>query len=151
DGATSTTDSLFISDVASTGRVFGSPGTGVIYQIKTRGLPSTHGWQGYALDSQHTALSPIASDGLATIQWQTPVDLAPQYTGNDLLIHYGSPLVTASNTVIVPVKTGPTGGFSLKAFSGANGTARWTLPSDYALMPSSGTNGYSWTPSYSPT
>ena len=34
DGAASTTDSLFLSDVASTGQVFGGPGTGAIYQIK---------------------------------------------------------------------------------------------------------------------
>ena len=95
--------------------------------------------------------SPVASAGLGVIRWQAPVDLAPQYTGNDLLIHYGSPLVTAANTVIVPVKTGATGGFELQALSAANGTARWTLTSDYALMPSAGANGYSWTPSYSPT
>jgi hypothetical protein len=36
DGATSTADSLFLSDIASTGHVFESPGpgTGVIYQVK---------------------------------------------------------------------------------------------------------------------
>ena len=26
-----------------------------------------------------------------TIRWSTPVDLAPQYSGGDLFIHYGSP------------------------------------------------------------
>lgn len=34
DGAISTADSLFLSDVTPSGQVFGSPGTGVIYQIK---------------------------------------------------------------------------------------------------------------------
>ena len=87
----------------------------------------------------------------ASIHWQTPVDLDPQYNGNDLLIHYGSPLVTAANTVIVPVKTGATGGFEVQAISAVNGASRWTLTSDYALMPAGGTNGYDWTPSYSPT
>jgi hypothetical protein len=151
DGATSSADSLFLSDIASNGDVFGTPGDGVIYQIKTRNLPGTNGWQGYALDSQHTAYSPVASTGLGAIRWQAPVDLAPQYSGTDLLIHYGSPLVTAANTVIVPVKTGATGGFEVQALSAATGTAKWTLTSDYALMPSGGANGYSWTPSYSPT
>ena len=77
DGAASTADSLFISDVASTGRVFGGPGTGVIYQIKASLLPALDGWQGYARDPQHTAVSPVASSGLGTIHWQTPVDLNP--------------------------------------------------------------------------
>ena len=30
-----------------------------------------------------------------------------------MLIHYGSPVVTNRNTVMVPVKTGATGGFVL--------------------------------------
>jgi len=79
--------------------------------LETRTLLSLDGWQGYALDPQHTALSPVASASLGLIHWQTPVDLNPQYSGGDLLIHYGSPLVTSSNTVLVPVKTGASGGF----------------------------------------
>lgn len=39
DGATSTADSLFLSDVASTGRIFNDPGTGVIYQVKVANRP----------------------------------------------------------------------------------------------------------------
>ena len=72
-------------------------------------------WGSYAGGPQHTANSPVASQALQAIHWQTPVDLDPQYSGNDLLIHYGSPLVTAANTVIVPVKTGTTGGFEVEA------------------------------------
>ena len=111
-------------------------------RLETRTLLSLDGWQGYALDPQHTALSPVASAGLGLIHWQTPVDLAPQYSGGDLLIHYGSPLVTASNTVLVPVKTGASGGFEIQSLSGATGASRWTLTTDYMLMPASGTNGY---------
>ena len=120
-------------------------------RLETRTLLSVDGWQGYALNPQHTALSPVASANLGMIHWQTPVDLDPQYSGSDLLIHYGSPLVTAANTVLVPVKTGATGGFEVQSLSGATGTLRWTLTTDYVLPPSGGTNGYSWTPSYSPT
>src|SRR5262249_24970714 len=58
---------------------------------------------------------------------------------------------TASNTVIVPVKTGASGGFELQARTGSMGALRWTLTTDYQLMPSSGAKGYDWTPSYSPT
>jgi hypothetical protein len=65
-------------------------------------------WSGFAGNAQHTALSSVASQSLDGIRWRTPVDLSPQYTGNDLLIHYGSPLITGADTAIVPVKTGAT-------------------------------------------
>ena len=72
-------------------------------------------WSNFALDPQHSAQSPNASQSLSQIHWQTPVDLDPQYSGSELLIHYGSPMVTAANTVIVPVKTGAQGGFEVEA------------------------------------
>src|SRR5262249_44702539 len=102
-------------------------------------------WQGYAGDSQHTAVSPVASQPLQSLHWQTPVDLNPQLINNEILIHYGSPLVTSSNTVVVPLKTGAAGGFQVNAFNGANGSALWSLPTDYFLPP------HNWIPSYPPT
>ena len=102
-------------------------------------------WGGYARDAQHTALSPVASQPLQQIAWQTPVDLAPQYNGELLLIHYGSPLVTAANTVIVPVKTGATNGFQVTGLDGLTGAVKWTQSTDYVLPP------HAWVPSYSPT
>jgi len=39
----------------------------------------------------------------------------------------------------------------VKSLSGATGALRWTLNTDYVLPPAGGANGYSWTPSYSPT
>ncbi len=102
------------------------------------------GWPGYAGNAQHSALSRVAAQPLVHIHWQTPVDLAPQYSGADLLIHYGSPLVTAANTVIVPVKTGASGGFQVEGRRGTDGALLWTQASDYALPP------HWWTPSFSP-
>jgi len=67
------------------------------------------GWPVYAHDSQHSCLSSVASQKPQFIRWSTPVDLNPQYSGNDLFIHYGSPAITADNTVIVPVKTRASG------------------------------------------
>ncbi len=78
-------------------------------------------WNGYSRDPQHTAVSTAPSQPLQSIHWQTPVDLNPQFSGNDLLIHYGSPLTTQANTVIVPVKTGATGGFEVEGIDGATG------------------------------
>jgi hypothetical protein len=76
--------------------------------------------------------------------WHTPVDLNPQYSGSELLIHYGSPLITRSNTVIVPVKTGAAGGFEVEALAGGTGATNWVRSTDY-LLPA-----HNWTPSFSP-
>src|SRR5690348_13025781 len=102
-------------------------------------------WSGYGHDPQHDALAPAASQPLDRILWRTPVDLDPQYdTNGELDIHYGSPLITRANTVIVPVKTGATNGFEVEALNGATGATNWTLPTDYLLPP------HNWIPGYSP-
>src|ERR1700722_4961139 len=90
-------------------------------------------WNGYGHDSQHDAIASVASQPLNRILWQTPVDLNPQYSGDELLIHYGSPSITRSNTVIVPVKTGASGGFEVEALVGATGATNWTQSTDYVL------------------
>ena len=102
-------------------------------------------WPGYGGNAQHTAVSPVPTQPLQTIHWQTPVDLQPQYSGTTLLIHYGSPAVTEGNTVIFPVKTGATDGFVFEARDGGDGTLRWTVPTDYILPP------HNWTPSVGST
>ncbi len=102
-------------------------------------------WGGYGGGAQHQAISSVASQPLNAIRWQTPVDLNPQYSGTSLLIHYGTPLVTQANTVIVPVKTGATNGFRIDARNGADGTLLWSQTTDY-ILPS-----HNWTPSYGPT
>jgi hypothetical protein len=118
--------------------------TPVLERLEDRTLLNI-AWSGFARDPQHDGYSTIPSQSLDSIHWHTPVDLAPQYSGNDLLIHYGTPLVTGANTVIVPVKTGASGGFRIEAHSGASGALAWSSPTDYVLPPGGG-----WTPSYSP-
>jgi hypothetical protein len=73
-------------------------------------------------DEQHSALSAVQSQPLDAIHWHVPVDLHPPK--KEILIHYGSPLVTAANTVIVPVKTG-SNSFRVEAHSGATGDLLW--------------------------
>ena len=104
-------------------------------------------WSGFAGDAQHTAISSAAAQPLDSILWQTPVDLDPQYSGNDLYIHYGSPVVTAADTVIVPVKTGALGGFEVQAHNATSGAVIWSQTTDYVLPP---LPPNVWTPSYSP-
>jgi len=100
-------------------------------------------WSGHAHDAQHTALSPVASQPLNRIVWHTSLDMFSQFRGNFLAIHYGSPLVTRSNTVIVPVNTGLANGFMVEALTGATGATNWTRTTDYLLPP------YSWLPGLS--
>ncbi len=109
--------------------------------------PPTSGpaWFGYGHDAQHTAQSQIASQDLGRIAWSTPVDLAPQYTGGGaLLTHYGSPVVTTLNTVVLPVKTAAAGSYRIEGRNGANGALIWSATTDYVLPP------HNWVPPYNP-
>jgi len=81
-------------------------------------------WLTHSHDEQHTALSTVQSQPLNSIHWHTPVDLHPPQ--GEIFIHYGSPLVTAANTVIVPVKTN-TNSFRVEAHNGATGKRLWML------------------------
>ena len=103
-------------------------------------------WSGYGHESQHDAIASVASQPLNRILWQTPVDLSvPTNNTGELFIHYGSPLITRSNSVIVPVKTGAAGGFEVEALAGATGATNWVQSTDYILPP------HGWIPSFSPT
>src|SRR4051812_44828987 len=51
-------------------------------------------WVGFGGDPSHTAVSPVQSQALDSIHWQTKVDLSSQLTGDELFTHYGSPVST---------------------------------------------------------
>jgi hypothetical protein len=103
-------------------------------------------WPMFSRDAQHSAVSAIATPPLTRIVWQTPVDLAPTYVnGSFLLTHYGSPVISSMNTVVVPVKTTAQGAFRIDARSGANGGLIWTANSDYVVPP------HNWFPSFNLT
>jgi hypothetical protein len=102
-------------------------------------------WPGHARDAQHTSLGAGPSQLPQKFRWSTPVDQAPQYNGSDLLIHYGSPLITRVNTVIVPVKTGATGGFQVSGLRAGDGFQLWTVASDYVVPQ------HSWFPEFGVT
>jgi hypothetical protein len=84
----------------------------------------------------------VASQPLEAIHWSSPVDLAPP--SGEILIHYGSPLVTPANTVIVPVKTGSAGGYTVRAINGQSGALIWSASTDYVLPL------HNWIPNYAP-
>jgi Bacterial Ig-like domain (group 3)/Divergent InlB B-repeat domain len=89
-------------------------------------------------NAQHTGIyQPVAQD-LNRIRWATPIDL--DISG---FAHYGAPLITAANTVIVPVKTSSSE-FQINTFNGSDGTAMYSLSTSY-ILPS-----YQWIPVYQP-
>jgi hypothetical protein len=119
----------------------------VIVAIVAGGSPrsSAQSWPSYSHDSEHSCEAGNASMVPQSIRWQTPVDLAPQYgAGGALYAHYGSPLITSKNLVLVPVKTGALGGFRLEAHRGGSGSLFWSLNSDYVLP------HHNWTPTCGP-
>lgn len=88
----------------------------------------TGAWLTHSHDEQHTALSTVGSQELSAIHWHVPVDLHPP--SGEIFIHYGSPLVTAANTVIVPVKTAKNS-FRVEAHNGATGKRLWMESTAY--------------------
>ncbi len=99
-------------------------------------------WWGFARDAQHSATGAVATQPLSRLLWRTQVDLDQFLNGSSLLTHYGSPVITLRNTVLIPVKTGRLGGFRVEARSGASGEALWMADSDYVLP------SHNWIPSY---
>jgi hypothetical protein len=101
-------------------------------------------WNSYANGPQHNALSTIGSQRLEQIKWSTPIDLVLQNTSGPLYIHYGSPLVTAANTVLIPLRTTSSNTYQVEALSGAHGSALYTLSTAYTPPP------YTWIPVFGP-
>jgi hypothetical protein len=85
-------------------------------------------WPTHSHDEQHTGVSSVQSQPLSKIHWKTPVDLA--VPAGEIFIHYGSPLVTARNTVIIPLKTG-TDSFRIVAHNGTTGKVLWKHSTSY--------------------
>jgi hypothetical protein len=103
-------------------------------------------WQGFAADAQHAAPAPAPGQALTKIHWKLTVDYAPPEAprhepgGGQSLAHYASPMITAKNTVLVPVKTTAKGKFEIEAVAGSSGNKIWTMETDYLLPP------YGWVP-----
>ena len=97
-------------------------------------------WAGFAGNAQHTAVARKRPQPFRRIRWRAKVDLAPHLVGGELLIHYGSPMITAANTVLVPTRVSARAGFRVVAYSGTSGVRRWSLNTDYRAPASA--NGF---------
>jgi hypothetical protein len=111
-------------------------------------------WSGYGHDPQHSGVSANAAQPLSHIHWCTPVDTVLEDTSGPLYIHYGTPVVTAANTVLVPQRTSAGNTYRINAFSGGRGgtfgcgspsTPLYTLTTDYTPP------AHTWIPSYGAT
>ena len=98
-------------------------------------------WAGFAGNAQHTAVARMRPQPFRRIRWTAKVDLAP----NGAPIHYGSPMITAANTVLVPTRVSGRAGFRVVAYSGSTGARRWSLNTNYRTPPFA--NGlFAWIP-----
>jgi len=88
-------------------------------------------WAGFAGNAQHTAVARKRPQPFRRIRWRAKVDLAPILVHKLLLIHYGSPMITAANTVLVPTRVSARAGFRVVAYSGTSGARRWSVNTDY--------------------
>src|ERR1043166_2815783 len=105
----------------------------------------------FAGNAQHTAQFPVRAQHMNRVLWSASVDVTYSASSS----HYGAPLITASNTIIVPtVINGSVGDissvrYSIKAYEGGTGRLKYTLTNDYkppALPLSPG----QWWPVYQP-
>jgi hypothetical protein len=92
----------------------------------------------FAGNAQHTAIYQQHAQNLNGVHWSITVDL----NNSGALAHHGAPLVSAANTVFVPVKTA-NDSFQVSALNGSTGTSIYTLTTDYILPSHKRIPGYS--------
>lgn len=103
-------------------------------------------WAGFAGNAQHTAVARTRPQPFRRIRWKAKVDLAPALVQGALPIHYGSPMITAANTVLAPTRVSAKAGFRIVAYSGRSGARRWSLHTDYRPLAFTGGSSGIWTP-----
>ncbi|HXS64149.1 MAG TPA: hypothetical protein VN767_14945 [Streptosporangiaceae bacterium] len=114
---------VIIGVAASVGVIFSSwpSAPASIAREKTK-TPSVE-WAGFGGNAPHTAVAVTPPQPFTRIRWKTKVDLVP-VSG-----HYGSPMITAANSVLVP--TVSKAGYRVTAYSGVSGAKRWSLNTDW--------------------
>jgi hypothetical protein len=95
--------------------------------------PPSPAWAGFAADAQHTGQAVASPQPLTRVHWQVTVDHKPSCCTDGPLAHYATPMITSANTVVVPVRMGPTRGFRVDGYAGADGAKKWSMPTDYTV------------------
>ncbi len=97
-----------------------------IERLEDRAL-LTASWGSFGGNAQHTEVSQVAAQPVNQLLWSTSLDLAPWGA-----VHYGDPIFTPGNTVIVPVKVTYSGqvqggnNFFLEGLDDVTGAVEWT-------------------------
>lgn len=91
-------------------------------------------WGTYSGNIQHTGISRYKLGPLNQVEWSFDIDPNnPASGGADIFAHYGAPLITMANTVIVP-RTNDAAGqtFTFFGLNGTTGSTLWSYNTDYA-------------------
>ena len=97
-----------------------------IEQLEDRAL-LTASWSSFAGNPQHTDISQVAAQPVQKLLWSTSLDLEPWGA-----VHYGDPIFTPGDIVIVPVKvtwdgnTQSGNNFFLEGLNATTGAVEWT-------------------------
>ncbi|HEY5801288.1 MAG TPA: hypothetical protein VIT92_13775 [Burkholderiaceae bacterium] len=112
------------------------------------GDPKLAAWLNFGGNAQHTALGgATAAQNLTRLVWRADVDLAPTYNQDVLTSgHYGPPIITAANTVILPVRVTAAGAYRIEARSGVDGTPKWQSTTDFIPVNKTYSYGIAATP-----
>src|SRR5262245_11294569 len=132
---------LFLT-AAAAGAVLLAGASPPVANAPVKGWP--RGWPTFAGGPQHRGQAPAVAQPLLRIRWQTPVDLDPPFAGDELPIHYGSPVVTPRGNVLVTVKVALEDGFRVECRRARDGDLVWTQDLDYSVPP------HEWVPPCNP-
>ena len=93
-------------------------------------------WSQYGGNAQHTGIAPGPIQRMNHILWQVPIDTNPPYSGTDLLIHYGSPLVSRGGAVLATVRIEGAQNsapytYEIQALDPGTGKPLWTQKTDW--------------------
>ena len=115
-------------------------------QAAAAGKPQAVTWSGFAENAQHTSTAQVRPQLLHRVRWRATVDKHPLVFLGSLPTHYGSPMITAANSVLVPTKVSVKAGYRVIAYSAADGARRWSLSTDYRLTVFGARLEFAWRP-----
>lgn len=94
---------------------------------------------GFGGNAQHAGIYEAAAQPLNSVRWTASIDLY----NSTAFAHYGAPLITTANTLVIPVRTNVSS-FKVAAYQANVGRLKYELTTDYLLPP------FNWVPVFQP-